>query len=120
MNVTIAVECVGCVQAPGDPQVTEQTVHPPTIKMIDVAENSTREVRREDVPPKQQLVMLDRDGVETDDPSLAVERIPILQVRVLKLDAEGKLASSDNAVEMRILEYGPDDRLLRSTTMRKD
>ena len=100
--------------------MTTQTAHPGTIKMIDVYDRSTREVPFESVPPRQQFVMLDKDGIETHDAGLAVERIPIVQVRVLRLDATGALAPAHRTVEMRILEYGPDERLLRSTTMTKD
>lgn len=100
--------------------MTTKPAHPGTIKMIDVYDKSVREVPFQSVPPREQFVMLDKDGIETNDPKLAVEHIPIVQVRVLKLDAKGELAPADRAVQMRILQYGPDERLLRSTTMTKD
>ena len=97
-----------------------QAVHPGTIKIVDAYDKSVEEVPSESQPFQEQFVMLDADGIETHDPNLAVEHIPIVLVRVLRLDANGELAPADRAIQMEILEYGPDDRLIRSTLMMKD
>ena len=100
--------------------MAELSAHPGTIQMIDVHDQSSRLVPAATVPTRQQFVMLDKDGVETQDPKLATARVPIVLVRVLHLDAQGALVPPARAVQMRIMEYGPDGRLLRSTTMIKD
>jgi hypothetical protein len=93
---------------------------PGTIRMIEVYEQTVRDVPADSVPSRQRFVMLDKNGVETNDPALATERISIVKVRILRLDASGGLAPAARAVQIEILEYGPSDRLLRSTLMRKD
>ena len=94
--------------------------HPGTIREIDVFTGKVDVVPADSVSPRRQFVMIDADGVETNDPALAVEWLPIVEVRVLTTDANGKLGPIDQATQMQILEYGENERLLRSTLMIKD
>jgi hypothetical protein len=91
--------------------------HPGTITITNVAERTTETVPYDSVPPRQRFVMLNAAGTETEDPAQAKETIPIVAVRVVMLDGLGELATGDAVKVMRILEYGPGERLLRSTTM---
>lgn len=110
----------GCSTERGKLNMTEQPAHPGEIRMVDAYDKSIRLVSAAEVPNRQKFVMLDKQGVETSDPQLAVQYLPIVMARVLRLDAKGDLVPADRATQIRILEYGPDDRLLRSTLMLKD
>ena len=100
--------------------MNEQPAHPGEIRMVDAYDKSVRLVPAAGVPTRQQFVMMDKDGVETNDPKLAVQYLPIIMVRILRLDAKGELTSAERAVQIRIMEYGHGERLLRSTLMMKD
>ena len=91
--------------------------HPGTITITNVAEKTTRTMPYDSVPPRQRFVMLDAAGAETSDPAQAKETIPIVAVRVVMLDERGELATGDAVKVMRILEYGPGERVLRSNSM---
>jgi hypothetical protein len=109
---------------PAEPQVTKvasmtQPEHPGTIRIENVAAKTVEVVPYDSVPPRQQFVMLDANGVETNNPGEAKQRVPIVHVRVIMLDEKGQHARPEDARSMQILEYGPDERLLRSTIMQK-
>jgi len=94
-------------------------IHPGTIKIVTISTKATKVVPYESVPPRQRFVMLNSNGVETHDIADATEAIPIVEVHVLNLDSKGDLVPPENAASMRILEFGPEGRLLRGTTMTK-
>jgi hypothetical protein len=93
------------------------TEHPGTIKMIDAFDGSIRTKKAEDAPDAQRFVYLDATGAEIRSTDQAAERIPIVEVQMIPTDGEGKLVSKEGASTIRILEYGPNKRLLRSTVM---
>lgn len=92
--------------------------HPGKISMIDESDNSVRTVSSEDVPENHRFVYLDKDGKETSSVEDAAQRIPIVEVRMTPTDGNGKLVPKDHAQLIRIKEYGPEKRLLRTTTMK--
>jgi hypothetical protein len=92
--------------------------HPGTIKMVDVYAKTSREVPAEEVPERGRFVYL-KDGIETENKSEATERVPIVEVEMLSLDEEGHLVSKEVATKVRMNEFGPQHKLLRSTTMVK-
>ena len=109
---------------PAEPQVKKvasmtQPEHPGTIRIENVSGKSVENVPYDSVPQRQRFVMLDANGVETNNPGEAKETIPIVYVRVVMLDEKGKHARPEDAHSMQILEYGPNERLLRSTIMQK-
>ena len=93
--------------------------HPGEIKMVDFFHQTSKTVLIEDVPENRRFVYL-KNGVETHDPDESTERVPILEVHMLSLDKTGNLVSPDIANMVRIGEFGPDMRPLRSTSMRRE
>ena len=91
--------------------------HPGTIKMVDLSTGTSREVPYQSAPDRSRFVYLDSSGAETSNPDNAVERIPIVLVERMPLDAQGNLASGKDVARVRILEFGPNRRPLRSTTL---
>jgi hypothetical protein len=91
--------------------------HPGTIRMIDESDGSVRIVKAEEAPERRRFVYLDKDGGEIDSAEKAVERIPIIEVRMTPTDGKGNLVPKERAHQIRIKEFGPEGRLLRSTTM---
>lgn len=119
-GMAMAIGLNGCSMERGTMTMTEQPAHPGEVRMIDVYDKSVRVVPASSLPIQQQFVLLDKDGVRTTDAKLATQYLPITLVRILRLDEKGELVPADRAVQMRIMEYGADERLLRSTTMVKD
>ena len=116
----------GCALAPGlhgqakwkgGKKVKQFAPHPGTIRMIDESDGSVRVVKAEDAPERQQFVYLDKDGREVDSAAEAVDRIPVVEVRLAPTDGKGNLVPKDRAELIRIREFGPAGRLLRNTTM---
>jgi len=97
--------------------MTQFAPHPGTIWMIDESDGSVRSVKADEVPERHRFVYLDKNGKETDSVEHAVERIPIVEVRMTSTDGNGSLVPKDRAQLIRIKEFGPKKRLLRSTTM---
>lgn len=102
----------------GEKKVATFPPHPGKIKMVDLSSGKSWEVPVADVPERQRFVYL-RDDVETSDPDEATERVPIVEIQMLPLDANGNVVPKDKAVTIRIKEIGPDQRPLRSTSMVK-
>ncbi len=92
--------------------------HPGTIRSFDGDTKEIRIAKAEEVPIKHRFVYLDRDDheVEATDTN-AVERIPIVEVRMTPTDGKGNIVPRKQAKKMEIIEYGPDHRFLRSTLM---
>lgn len=88
--------------------------------MIDDFNDTVRIEMAEDVPERHRFVYLGNDGGEVDSVDDAVERIPIIEVRMTPTDGEGHLVPKDRARMIRIKEFGPHGRLLRTTTMTKN
>jgi hypothetical protein len=107
----------GQSKSKGDKKMKQFAPHPGTIRMIDESDNSVHLVKAEDAPDSRRFVLLDKKGIEVQDAEQAVERIPIVEVRMTPTDGKGNLVSKDKAQLIRIKEYGPEGRLLRSTTM---
>ena len=85
--------------------------------MVDEFDNSVRVVKAEDVPERRRFVYLDDQGREVDSPEDAIDRIPIVEVRLTPTDGKGNLVPKDRAQLIRITEFGPERRRLRTTTM---
>lgn len=119
----VALTLCACT-IPAEPQVKKvasmtQSEHPGTIRIENVSAKTVEIVPYDSVPQRQQFVMLDANGVETNNPGEAKERVPIVYVRVIMLDEKGQHARPEYASSMQILEYGPNERFLRSTIMQK-
>lgn len=91
--------------------------HPGEIKMIDEYDDSVEVQRASETPERHRFVYLDGRGIEVESPDESVERIPIVEVRMTPTDGEGNLVPRDRAKLIRIKEFGPEHRLLRTTTM---
>ena len=104
----------------GESHMITTPAHPGTITMRDMFKQTEQIVPYESVPKNQQFVYLTKDGIETFNLNEAVERIPIVEVEMLSLDAKGNLVPSETAKTLRIKSFGPDRRPLRSTVMRKE
>jgi hypothetical protein len=91
--------------------------HPGTIRMIDESDGSVHVMKAEDAPERRRFVYLDDHGREVDSAEEAFERIPIVEVRMTPTDGKGNLVPKDRAQLIRITEFGPEGRRLRSTTM---
>ena len=89
--------------------------------MIDDYDKSVRLVKAEEVPIEHRFVYFDKAGHEIPaNDATAVERIPIVEVRMTPTDGDGHLVPKEQASMIRINEIGPEKRPLRSTTMTKD
>jgi hypothetical protein len=115
--LTAAPGMRGQSKSKGSQKMTKFAPHPGTIWMIDESDGSAHSVKADDVPERRRFVYLDKDGKETDSVEHAVERIPIVEVRMTPTDGNGNLVPKDRAQLIRIKEFGPEKRLLRSTTM---
>jgi hypothetical protein len=93
--------------------------HPGKFKMVDFFHETSKMVLIDDVPENRRFVYL-KNGVETHDPDEATERVPIVEVHLLSSDEMGNLVSPEVAERVRIKEFGPEMRPLRSTTLRRD
>jgi hypothetical protein len=91
--------------------------HPGTIRTIDEYDGSERISKAEETPERHRFVYLDGKGREVDSAEDAAERIPIVEVRMTPTDGKGNLVPKDRAQLIRIVEFGPEGRRLRSTTM---
>jgi hypothetical protein len=106
-----------------DPAIGELSMpfpeHPGQIKIVDLFRGTSKMTPIADVPESRRFVYL-KNGIETHDPSEATERVPIVEVRMLSLDERGNLVAPEIAYKVRIDEFGPDNRPLRSTIMRRE
>lgn len=91
--------------------------HPGTIRMVDMYDGSVRTVAAEETPEAHRFVYFDQAGAEVSSASQATERVPIVEVQMTPTDGKGHLTSKDHAELIRIKEFGPKHRLLRTTTM---
>lgn len=94
-------------------------VHPGQIVFINDGDHSRKTKPISEVPESKHFVYLLK-GVETHDREKADEAVPILEVQMTPLDAAGKVTIPANAVTVIIKESGPNGRLLRHTTMKKN
>ena len=121
--ITAALRNAGCVrQEPGEPPSPismNQPKHPGTILFINDGDGSRRSRPVHDVPENKRFVYLAK-GVETHAPDKADEAIPIVEVRLTPVDGTGKVVPASLAKKIRVNEFGPAQRLLRSTTMLKN
>lgn len=93
--------------------------HPGTLHVLDVFTKMATVVPLAEIPASRRFVYL-KDGVATHDPAAATERVPIVEVHLISVDANGKLVPTGQAATIRIKEFGPDHRPLRSTTLRRE
>jgi len=93
--------------------------HPGTVRVEDVFRKTTEVTSVAEVPESRRFVYL-KNGVETHNPAEATERVPIVEVHVLSVDEKGNLVPTEQAHTVRIKEFGPDHRPLRSTTMLRE
>lgn len=91
--------------------------HPGQIKMIEEYDGSVRLINVETVPDRQRFVYFDANGMEVDSLDKAASRVPIVEVRMLSTDGQGNLVPKSRAKKLRILEMGPDQKVLRSTVL---
>jgi len=96
---------------PAEPQVKKvasmtKPEHPGTIRIDSVSAKSVEIVPYHSVPQRQRFVMLDANGVETNNPSEAKESIPIVYVRVVMLDEKGQHARPKDARSMQSSNLG--------------
>lgn len=101
----------------GDSTMEMMPPHPGQIKMVEEHDGSVRMLDASTVPDRQRFVYLDVNGIEVDSPDKAVSRIPIIEVRMFSTDGEGHLVPKSRAKKLRIIEMGPDHRVLRSTVL---
>jgi hypothetical protein len=93
--------------------------HPGTLHVLDVFSQMSTVVPLAEVPESRQFVYL-KEGVETHDPAAATERVPVVEVHLISVDGSGKLVPAGQAATIRIKEFGPDHRPLRSTILRRE
>lgn len=90
--------------------------HPGMIRIVDVYDQTTREIPIDKVPANRRFVYL-RHGVEVSIPAEATSRYPIVEIRMISIDLHGNLVSREHAAKLVVEEYGPKGRPLRHTTM---
>jgi len=116
-----AVENCGQHQSKQPHKMELLTPHPGVIRMIDDDTREVRVVNADEVPMRRRFVYLDRTGKELEATDTnATERVPIVEVRMTPTDGDGHVVPRAQARLIRIKESGPDNRVLRSTTLRKN
>jgi hypothetical protein len=90
--------------------------HPGTIRVVDVFRRTSQDSLVAGFPAAGWFVYL-KDGVETDDPDLATERVPVVEVHVIGVGPKGNLVPTERALTVRVEEFGPGRRPLRTTTV---
>ena len=86
--------------------------HPGTIRVLESPVGAVSEVQVDSVPEAQRFVYF-KAGEETFDPEDADERVPILEVCLCPVDAEGRPVDRPSAARVILEERGPEGRLLR-------
>ena len=87
--------------------------------MIDMFTHEVRVVPVGDVPESQRFVYF-KDTLESTSSEGATRGVPVVEVRMFSLDAEGRLVAKAQASRIRILEMVPDGQTLRTTLMLPD
>jgi hypothetical protein len=92
--------------------------HPGTIRVVDAFRRTSQDSFVAGFPASAWFVYL-KDGVETSDPDQATERVPVVEVHVSGVDPKGDLVPAERAPTVRVEEFGPGRRPLRTTTVRR-
>ncbi|MBP0617330.1 hypothetical protein [Jiella mangrovi] len=93
--------------------------HPGTVEIMTAFSGEVENIPHDSLPPEQQFVMLTRHGIETNDVSQAEKFVPVVKIKIFSHDENGRLVDPQDAKSIRILEYDKDNKLIRSTTMRR-
>lgn len=122
-HAAIAVGCTSpsAPTLPEAPPTTMSTAmplasHPGTVKMVDMFTHETQALPADAVPPERRFVYF-KDGLEISGADGATKAVPIVEVRMFPLDAQGQLVAKDKAARIRVLELGPEGQTLRTTLM---
>jgi hypothetical protein len=91
--------------------------HPGTILIVDESTGDVVLVNVEKIPEEEQFVYIDKDQRTTHDKAQAVRRIPIVEIRMLSLDANNEVVPPHQGTTMYVSAYGKRQRLLRSLTL---
>ncbi len=128
----LAIACAlsvtaGCTQV--NPEVKETRkdaamkqplTHPGKIRFWTMFDKSFKDQAITDIPLDKQWVYFDKLGQETSDITKAASAVPVLEVKMFSFDAKGDLVAPDVASSLLILEFGPEERQLRSLRMQKN
>lgn len=90
--------------------------HPGEVRMLDMFTHELKVLPVQAIPEERRFVYL-KDGIEVSAAAGADRAVPIVEVRMFPVDAEGRLVEKSKAVRIRITEHGPDGQSLRSTLM---
>jgi hypothetical protein len=90
--------------------------HPGIVRMVDRFHQTTKEIPVAQVPAANRFVYY-KGKVRTENATEATERIPIVVVEMMPLDAKGNLVPPESAATIQVSEFGPNRRPLRTTTM---
>jgi len=90
--------------------------HPGAVRMVDEYTHEVRVVPLSQVPESQRFVFYKGDE-EITSADGATRAVPIVEVRMFSLDADGKLVDKAHATRLRIIEIGPDHQPLRTTLL---
>jgi hypothetical protein len=115
--LTLSPPAQAQAESMGGNHVTQFPPHPGTIRTISEYDGSVEMTKADDASDGIKFVYLDKNGIEVDSAEAASERIPIVEVRIISTDGNGNPVPRDKAKLIRLLEYGPGGRLLRSATM---
>jgi hypothetical protein len=102
-----------------EPAMTRFPDHPGTVLVEDLFRKTSQVTPVAEIPESRRFLYL-KNGVATHDPAEATERVPIVEVHVLSVDANGNLAPAEQAHTVRIKEFGPGRRPLRSMTLHRE
>ncbi|HEY9029445.1 MAG TPA: hypothetical protein VIP05_34480 [Burkholderiaceae bacterium] len=90
--------------------------HPGAVRMVDEYTHEVRVVPLSQVPESQRFVFYKGDE-EIASADGATRAVPIVEVRMFSLDADGKLVDKAHAARLRIIEIGPGHQPLRTTLL---
>lgn len=105
-----------CVQEPRlskEGATMADVIFPTEITIKEMFDGSVRMEPAENYPTP---VYYFKKGERVDDESQADEIVPVVEVQIFSLDAQGKLVEPAQAMTMRIVEYGANELFLQSTT----
>ena len=67
-------------------------------------------------PPALNFVFLNATGEQVSNPDLATQRVPVVELDILTVDASYRPVAPPKAAHIEMTEYGPNHRFLRHTT----
>ena len=114
MAVALAILAVSPMLAHGAGDLPLE--HPGTIRHVSAYDGKVEHKLIEGMPERHVFVYF-KNSLEVRDREAADEVVPIVEVEMISMNANGQFVPPQEAVRVDIYEFGPERRLLRTTHM---